>query len=57
MHQFPSLFFLKNRIAGGSPTSRPLNEVKACAVSSHGSFKYRFRMCHNNARESVIVSK
>ena len=45
------------RIAGDLPTSRLLNEVKACAGTSHGSFKYRFRMCHNNARESVLVSK
>ena len=39
----PVLIFQKKaRIAVARPTSHPLNDVKACAVSPHGSFKYRF---------------
>ena len=53
----PLLIFKKIQDLRAQPTSRPLNEVKACAVPSHGSFKYRFRMCHNNACESVLASK
>ena len=57
MHRLPSLFKKISRIVGVRPSSCPLNEVKACAVSSNGSFKYRFRMFHNNAHKSVLVSK
>jgi len=57
MHQIPSLFATPPGLRVRGLLNAPLNEVKTCAVSFHVSFKYRFRMCHNNARESVLVSK
>jgi len=51
------IFPKKSRMRARGLLHAPFNEVKACAVSFHGSIKYRFKMCHNYARESVLVLK